>query len=388
MTIQPADHPDHLPRSAPQAAPEGAGVLAMPTVTGGSMPGLAILGDWLHAASSAEQLARQLVSSFFVPAAYKPNGPNGVDVAVANATGAILLGQSLGLDPLTSLQQIYVVHGRPGMYTKLKVALAQARGHRVWDEEYGPERVTVCGQRRGTDDIVRITVTIDDAKRAGWYEQNANYKKTPADMLWARAAGRVVDRVAADVLFGLASIEDLVDEPAPAARVTIDDVRGTTPAAAEPAAIAAAPTGDGRIDERTWRDINATFVALGVTGPGQNERRLEAIRRIVGHPVSKGRELSAVQGDLVLDTLRGLDRAGMRDLLAGDPDADGQAAESRGGASTPRPSSGSSEAAPDERRAPTDGLLSGPEGAPAPHPAGEEYDPSMEPGFGQDGGPA
>ncbi len=182
------------------------------------------LDDWLRAAGSAEQLARQLVHSFFVPQAYKPGNPRdeaAVGVAVANATGAILLGQSLGLDPLTALQQIYVVHGRPGMYAKLKVALAQAAGHRVWDEEYTAESATVCGQRHGTDDLVRITITMEQAKQAGW-TSNAAYQKTPADMLWARAASRVVDRIAADLLMGIQSIEDIDEDDAPAARADAD----------------------------------------------------------------------------------------------------------------------------------------------------------------------
>lgn len=184
------------------------------------------LDEWITQASSAAQLARGLVSSFWVPAAYKPDIPRNADpeeraaateVAVANATGAILFGWRLGLDPMTSLQQVYVVHGRPGMYAKMKVALAQAAGHEVWDEVYSAERAVVCGRRRGSEQVVRIEITIEQAKAAGW-TSNAAYGKTPADMLWARAASRVVDRVAADLLHGITSIEDIEpgDERQPA----------------------------------------------------------------------------------------------------------------------------------------------------------------------------
>lgn len=329
-----------------QPAPD-AGALALPTVTGGNAGGLAVLQDWLTAADAASTLARSLVQSFFVPQAYKVNVPArasreeaeaALEIAVANATGAILLGQSLGLDPLTSLQQIYVVHGRPGMYAKLKVALAQARGHRVWDEEYSPEAVTVAGQRRGTDDVVRIRITIEDARRAKWTEQNANYGKTPADMLWARAASRVVDRVAADVLFGLASIEDLEDdEPAPAAaaRVTIEDVRGPVAEKVSPAALAAAapaapapaePEPPTLVDEPTWNAINAAFVRLGVTGPGVRQRRETAIRRIIDRPETPAEAgtsprtwLTQHDATLVVGTLQGTDRDGIAALLGEAP---------------------------------------------------------------------
>lgn len=322
-----------------------AGALALPTVTGGGMPGLAVISEWLTAAQTAEQLVTPLITSSFVPDAFKPRvGANATDVerreafetARANATSAVLLGLSLGLDPLTALQQIYVVKGRPGMYAKLKVALAQARGHRVWDEEYSAEKVTVAGQRKGSDDVVRITLTMADAKRASWTD-NAAYSKTPADMLWARCASRVVDRIAADVLMGIASIEDLddLDEPAPAAaRVTIGDVRGTAPApapvaveaapaAAAPAAAAPVPGAEPLplIDERTSAAINTEFVRLGVTGPGVKERRRRAVARIISRPeIATARELTQVEGDLVLDVLQGLKRGqpALHNLLAED----------------------------------------------------------------------
>lgn len=330
-----------------------AGPIALPTVVAGDLPGLAIIGQWLDAASGAEQLARRLVSSFFVPDAYKPRvsanasteeWARATDVAVANATGAILLGQSLNLDPLTALQNIYVVHGRPGMYTKLKVALAQAHGHRVWDEEYGPEKCTVAGQRKGTDDVVRITLTIDDAKRAKWTD-SAMYAKTPADMLWARCAARVVDRIAADVLFGIPSIED-IDEPDPepvAARVTVEELaarpipaaavdsvaaeldrqagKGTAVAgpAPEPAPVHEMPrdvTPPAPLDERSWGLVNNAFLKLGVTGPGQKAKRLAIVQHIIGRKIASAPEMTAVEGDLLLETLNGFDRPTVAALLA------------------------------------------------------------------------
>lgn len=285
------------------------------------------LALWVEAAGEAQTIARALVQSFFVPAAYKPQIARGstpdevnaaLEVAIANATGAILLGQSLStpsfeIDPLTALQNIYVVHGRPGMYARFKVGLAQAHGHRVTDVEYGPESVTVEGQRKGTDEVVRITVTIEDARRAGW-TSNDTYKKTPADMLWARAASRVVDRIASDALFGIASLEELeTDEPAASvapARVTVEDVAAR---AAVAAAVEAVRQPDGEpdarvemIDERTWKLLNAEWVRLDVIGPGMKDRRLRGISTLVGHPVEAGSTLTAAEADVVLSTLQGL----------------------------------------------------------------------------------
>lgn len=318
---------------------------ALPVVTGADYPGLQGLDQWLAAAGNASALAEQLVDSYFVPQAYKPQSREGRPVAIANATGAILLGQSLGLDPLTSLQQIYVVHGRPGMYAKMKVALAQRAGHRITEVEYSPERATWEGQRKGSSDVVRITVTMEDAKRAGW-TSNAAYGKTPADMLAARCSSRVVDRVAADALFGLSSIEDLADEPEPAPRVTArvsteDLLKARPKPALEPsvdyaaetlkgalamaqaketgAALAlagemlaahASPEGENPetpqvkpITEVQWRAINTAFVDLSIKGDGQAAARLYVIGQIIGRKVTKGSDLTADEAQLVLDNL-------------------------------------------------------------------------------------
>jgi hypothetical protein len=283
------------------------------------MPGLRILGQWVDAAQQAATLVRPLVLSHFVPAAYKPqinprasadDQRDAIEVAVANATGAVLLGMSLGVDPLTALQNIYVVHGRPGMYAKFKVALALAAGHRVWDEEYCPESVTVCGQRKGTSDVVRVTITMDDAKRAGWTSNDA-YRKTPADMLWARAAGRVVDRIAADTLTGIASVEDLSDIPEDKPRVT---ARVTS----HPAETVAPqePDGGQPIGKDTWKQINSLFTSLGVAGEGRTRKQLAALSRLTGRTVEKGSDLTVAEGALVLDALSGLDPDAVTDLYA------------------------------------------------------------------------
>lgn len=344
--------------------------MTVQTITPADVPGAALtvaaaapqsLTRWVEEASAAQSLARTLVRSYFVPQAYKPQIPprapadevaDAVEVAIANATGAILLGQSLStpayeIDPLTALQNIYVVHGRPGMYAKFKLALAQAHGHRVLDEEYTADAVTVAGWRRGAapEDVVRIRLTMQDAERAGW-TTNKNYEKTPADMLWSRAVSRVLDRIAADVLFGIASLEELYDivpgevvstSNASTSRVTVEQLQAAAQQAAAPAEptlpiepAAAVPM----IEKSTWTALNAEWTRLGVKGPGAVERRLTGIRRIIDRHVAGGSELTAIEGDLVLDVLRGLDPDQHADRVAdilgervNEPDVDGPAAD-------------------------------------------------------------
>lgn len=207
---------------------------------------LARLGAWVEAARHAHQLVAPLVGTAFVPDTYKPKiDPRATPeqraearaTAIANATAAVLQGITLGLDPMTSLQQIYIVHGRPGMYARIMVALVQSRGHEVWTEDLTDTRAVVCGRRRGSDAVERVTVTMDQARKAGWATRNENYQKTPQDMLWARAASRVCSRVAPDALMGIASVEEVQDELAApnAALRTVAPRRRVQAVAAAPA---------------------------------------------------------------------------------------------------------------------------------------------------------
>lgn len=246
---------------------------------------LARLGEWVQAAHHAHQLVAPLVGTAFIPDAYKPKiDPRATpeekeearQVAIANATAAVLQGITLGLDPMTALQQIYVVHGRPGMYAKIKVALLQSKGHEVWTEDLSDSRAVVAGRRKGSQNIERVTVTMEQARKAGW-TRNDNYTKTPQDMLWARAAGRVCDRVAPDALMGISSVEEIQDELAPpngAATRTVSAPRRRTP----PPALAAPAAPEPPLEEEpAVQPEREPAAEPGITGPQQ--RKLHALLR-------------------------------------------------------------------------------------------------------------
>lgn len=366
------------------------GELVLPTLAGGDLPGLAVLEQWVSAAAAAEQLVRRIVDTPFVPASLWPLPPGHTlktyprpqipardetqeafhwrrEVAIASGTSSVLRGMSLGLDPLVSLDQIFVIYGRPSMYVKLKLALVQARGHEIRLLARDDEHAVAYGKRLGSPDgdDVTIEITIAQARRAGWTKNDA-YEKTPADMLANRALSRVMDLIASDVLFGIASVEDVDPEPEPApaaAKVTVEelverlDERAGKGAPVAPAAVVeAAPVVDeppadrtvphadpAPLDERAWRLVNDAFVRLGVTGPGQKAKRLAIVRHVIGRTVVSATELSAVEGDLLLETLNGMDRPTVAALLADLLVARGPAGEDQGPAapeSAPAPAPG------------------------------------------------
>lgn len=293
----------------------------------GASDALARLGEWVEAARHAHQLVAPLVGTAFVPDSYKPKvDPRATpeqkaearEVAIANATAAVLQGITLGLDPMTALQQIYIVHGRPGMYAKMMVALVQAHGHEVWTEDLSDTRAVVGGRRRGSDIAERITVTMDQARKAGW-TRNEAYGKTPQDMLWARAASRVCDRIASDVLKGIASIEAVQDELTPAnsngtrtvtPRKRVTAVVGRPEPEVEPP-LDAEETQPATDESEDVEPITAPqqrklHALLRDKGLGDRDAGLRAISMILGRAVESTKELTKADAMTVIDRLEDL----------------------------------------------------------------------------------
>ena len=294
-------------------------------VLGNANDALDRLSQWVAAARDAHTLVSPLVDTAFVPDAYKPKvDPRATSeqksearaIAVANATAAVLQGITLGLDPLTALQQIYIVHGRPGMYTEMKVALVKSRGHEVWVEDLTDSRAVVCGRRKGTDYVERVTVTMDQARKAGWTSNQA-YTKTPQDMLYARAAGRICDRVAPDVLMGIASVEEIRDTIQADAEVgngtrTVTPRRRTPPPAID-AAVEDPPLDDATEQKAeppapaepgiTVAQSKKLYALLRETGREDKEVALVCISGVVGREVASTKDLTKAEAGAVIEAL-------------------------------------------------------------------------------------
>lgn len=223
--------------------PAESGLVAAPS----RQPRITVLDDptggrlvaWAQAARAANQLAKALVSTSFVPMVKDKRSGQMTPISEGDATAQILMGDELGLSPLASLRSLFVVHGTPSMYTRTMVALVQSHGHEVWTESTSDASVTVCGRRKGTAHEERSTWTTARAQKAK-YTGNPKYQTNPQEMLFAKAAGEVCRKIAADVLAGIpATIEDLeLAEPVPTVTVTRTAAPATKaqrkPAAATP----------------------------------------------------------------------------------------------------------------------------------------------------------
>ena len=191
------------------------------------------LGKFVADLHAAYTVAQSLAKTSFVPAQFK-----GKPEEVA---AAICVGAEIGLSPMASLRSIDVINGVPTLRANALRALIQRGGHHIHVVESTETRCIVDGRRAGagSDETQRSVWTIDRAVKMGLAGKD-NWKRMPQSMLMARATTEIVRMIASDLLFGLASTEEMLDEVTPA---------GPAPAAVsrrrrEPAAVQPIPEPD------------------------------------------------------------------------------------------------------------------------------------------------
>jgi hypothetical protein len=157
---------------------------------------------------------------------------------------ALQMGYELGLTPLSALQSIAVINGRPGVYGDAALALVRQSGQ---CEEYqqgidgdGDKRFAVVVSKRKGMDALRTVFSVDDAKTAGlWMKRGRDGQDTPwvtypDRMLMFRARGFNLRDNFGDILKGFQTTEELQDYPttdyARAPLSEIKDPLGDTPA--------------------------------------------------------------------------------------------------------------------------------------------------------------
>lgn len=180
-------------------------------------PARASLFDFTDA-GDAWKMAQTFAGSALVPAHFRGK-PEDCFVALVAA-------QHLGDNPLTVMQNIYVVHGTPAFSARYRIARANAsgifRGRLNWREQGDGESLSVtCFARLAdTGDEVSYTVSMADAVAEGW-TKNPKYRTLPRLMLRYRSATLLTRLYAEDVMLGYQTVEE------------VEDVRATvsTPAA-------------------------------------------------------------------------------------------------------------------------------------------------------------
>lgn len=154
----------------------------------------------------AMDLAKLIADSDLAPRDYKGK-PGNVLIAVQ-------MGAEVGLSPMSAIQTIAVINGRPSLFGDSGKAILLAHGCII--EEANAEQVRATGMGRckitrpGRPPVER-TFSRDDAKQAGLLNKDGPWKQYPERMLAWRAFWFAARDAAADLLKGLQGAEEVRD---------------------------------------------------------------------------------------------------------------------------------------------------------------------------------
>jgi len=232
--------------------------------------------------SEAMKFAQLLCKSALVPESIRDKP---ADVMIV-----MLTGRALGIDSITALRQIHVIKGRTTMDASLLRALAMRHPdceYLCMIEDGSAGRATWETSRRGQPKPVRISWTMDDAKRAGLANKD-NWKNYPAAMLRARASADLVRAVYPEVGAGLYTPEEVADAQGAIIEVAADPVLRP-----EKRPILQAQSEPPVTDRQT--------TLLAVLGKHLGAQTVSALSNKLGFPA--GPETEA-QADMLIDTLR------------------------------------------------------------------------------------
>lgn len=132
---------------------------------------------------------------------------------------ALQIAHRLGEEPLTVMQNIYVVSGKPGWLTAYMISRANKagifQGRITWTESGKGDDLTVTANAVLADTGEEISATVDMrmAKAEQW-TRNSKYQSMPAHMLRWRSAGMLIRLYCPEVMVGLPLIDEIdTDQP-------------------------------------------------------------------------------------------------------------------------------------------------------------------------------
>lgn len=124
---------------------------------------------------------------------------------VGDAVATIMVGKELGLPPMASLNEMFLVNGSVGLSGKAMMSLVFRAGHAIYTT-LDPKVGTAVAWRRDPvthilSEVGTYTFTMEDAETAG-LASSGTYTKYPADMLGWKAVARAVRFAFPDVVMG------------------------------------------------------------------------------------------------------------------------------------------------------------------------------------------
>lgn len=159
-----------------------------------------------------QRAAKLLSQSTLVPREYQGN--------ISNCVIALNMANRMQADPLMVMQNLYIVHGRPGWSSQFLISTFNASGRfsalrYEWVGEEGKDtwgcRAWAIEKATG-EKLVGSTITIALAKKEGWYQKaGSKWQSMPQQMLMYRAAAWFVRAYAPEIAMGMHTVEEMQD---------------------------------------------------------------------------------------------------------------------------------------------------------------------------------
>lgn len=154
----------------------------------------------------AMELAKLIADSDLAPKDYRGK-PGNVLIAVQ-------MGQEVGLTPMSAIQSIAVINGKPGLYGDVGKAILLDNGFVIEEDDIEVIKKTGKGRCRITrpgHPPCERTFSIENAKTAGLWAKSGPWTNYPERQLAWRAFWFAARDIAADVLKGLHGAEEIRD---------------------------------------------------------------------------------------------------------------------------------------------------------------------------------
>ena len=219
------------PSATQQATPQAAAPLAV-----AAAPAPISLGRQGVQLATYEEVFR--FSKSVVLSGFAPKGMDKPESVLV----AIQLGLELGMTPMSALQNIGVINGRPGIFGDAALALVRGSGLlESYEQQFSGEgdklAAKVIVKRKGDPVAITSEFSVADAKAAGLWGKQGPWSQYPRRMLLFRARGFALRDAFGDVLKGLRTTEELGDIPAEKEVTPRKHRREIDPPAAVPAAV-------------------------------------------------------------------------------------------------------------------------------------------------------
>lgn len=155
---------------------------------------------------AAQRMALALSKSTMIPKEYQNNIPN--------CLIALEISQRLRASVLMVMQNLYIVHGKPGWSAQYIISAINSCG------KFSPLRFKITEDEctayavelKTGETLFGTRITIEMAKKEGWYDKNGSKWKTmPEQMLRYRAASFFGKIYAPEILMGFQTVEEIED---------------------------------------------------------------------------------------------------------------------------------------------------------------------------------